>query len=447
MRLIEYSRHPLSKRLLIPGVMLLTIGLTACSDDDSEVTYRNSVEPVFYRSCVGCHKNGGIAPFSLLREENGYANAVSYRYSIKQQLIDKTMPPFLATNDGSCQKFKHDIEVSNREIDDISTWVESVTPDTADEPVETPPQPVALASIDNPDLEIMMPDIYQVDPTQTDEYRCFLIDPGLSQDKLVSAFEVIPGNAGVVHHVILFSIYDTADIKAAHDLDVADPKLGYQCFGGPGVNNAGVVAGWAPGTGATTYPNNTGIRIASHSYTSASETISTSLILQVHYNTANALDNYSDQTKMKLKLIDPTITAEAYMPLHYISGFQLPPNTSGNPNTVVTETIKVGDMIGRFDVSIRALGVFPHMHTLGQKLHDVVNKGGRDECLVDVKQWDFEWQRPYFYENPTGIVLNPNDELTLNCTFQNNTGAIVTEGDKSSQEMCLDFYYITPVLF
>src|SRR5207302_174497 len=39
-----------------------------------------------------------------------------------------------------------------------------------------------------------------------DDYRCFIVDPGLATDAFLTAYEVKPGEARVVHHVILYSL-------------------------------------------------------------------------------------------------------------------------------------------------------------------------------------------------------------------------------------------------
>ena len=55
--------------------------LTACGGDDSDgdkvvtpvavanPTYHDDIAPLLYEHCVKCHKEGGIAPFSLLQDD------------------------------------------------------------------------------------------------------------------------------------------------------------------------------------------------------------------------------------------------------------------------------------------------------------------------------------------------------------------------------------------
>ena len=58
-------------------------------------------------------------------------------------------------------------------------------------------------------VEVRMPTAYKPSaPTGvgTDDYRCFLLDPKVTQDSFVTGFNVKPGNPNVVHHVILFRV-------------------------------------------------------------------------------------------------------------------------------------------------------------------------------------------------------------------------------------------------
>ena len=445
--------------LLIGGTLIF---LSACgSDDNSEAAttqtpkavdavYAQSVEPIFYRDCVSCHVNGGIAPFSLLREENGYTNAVAYKASIKQQIANKLMPPFLASNDGSCQSFQHENALSAIDISDINAWVDSLTVDTVVDVTEPPPSPRTKATIDQPDLVVDMPASFSVSPNVSDDYRCFVIDAKLAQDMLLTGYEVVPGNPGIVHHVILFNLLNPALVPDLEALDNNDPGLGYSCFGDAGFNSTGFVAGWAPGTGATFYPQNTGIKVSANSR----------LIMQVHYNTANAGGNYDDRTqiKMQLKPIDDPTMTEASMIFHYVSGFQL---TAGN-NTV-SQTVPLSALAAGFQqylswpsipTGFKLYGVFPHMHTYGNKLTaSRINSSGNEECLVNVNNWDFEWQRYYSYDSQqTSINLDvATDSLAINCQYNipaldaSGNPLTVKEGPNSGDEMCVNFYYVTPI--
>src|SRR5690242_13432295 len=58
-------------------------------------------------------------------------------------------------------------------------------------------------------MTVAMPEAYTPSAPNgagTDDYRCFLLDPGLTQDAFLTGTDVQPGTPSVVHHVILFQV-------------------------------------------------------------------------------------------------------------------------------------------------------------------------------------------------------------------------------------------------
>ena len=96
----------------------------------------------------------------------------------------------------------------------------------------------------------------------TDEYRCFVVDPGVAEDVMITGTEFQPGNLAIVHHSILFAA-TPEQVPAAEELDAADPEPGYRCFGGAMLPPAAVcwpfdesdwITAWAPGGDANELP-------------------------------------------------------------------------------------------------------------------------------------------------------------------------------------------------
>ena len=78
---------------------------------------------------------------------------------------------------------------------------------------------------------------------------------------------------------------------------------------------------------------------------------------------------------------------------------------------------------------------------------------GSVDCAVDIPQWNFHWQQFYYYQQPTKVV--PGDTIHLECTFDNlqadepvingaqMTSAPLRWGEKTTDEMCLNYLYFT----
>src|SRR3979409_1626988 len=95
-----------------------------------------------------------------------------------------------------------------------------------------------------PDHVLTMPEEYHVAATGKDDFRCFVLPTGLTEDKDVIGVEIRAGNPRGVHHVLNF-IDVTGQGRA---LDAKDPGPGYDSGpGGIGFLPSGAVGGWAPG--------------------------------------------------------------------------------------------------------------------------------------------------------------------------------------------------------
>ena len=59
----------------------------------------------------------------------------------------------------------------------------------------------------------------------TDEYRCFLVDPQLTNQTFLTGSQFLPQNSDLVHHAIFFQVGPT-DAQAARDLDAEYARRG-----------------------------------------------------------------------------------------------------------------------------------------------------------------------------------------------------------------------------
>lgn len=380
-------------------------------------TYHQDVAPILAQHCVGCHHDGGIAPFAL----TNYEEASTQAERTKLAVVARTMPPWGVDNSGSCNTYKEARWLSEEEIQTVSAWVDGgkLMGDAATATA------LPEASTDDEHFEKVLDVGESYTPGGgTDDYRCFLLDPQVSTDKLVTAFRVNPGEPRVVHHVILFALKTSTAQTTAEQLDADDPGQGYSCFGATRTGEDLFVAGWAPGRRVTHYPQGTGVRIFG----------SRKLVMQVHYNlSAGPLP---DRSTVELRLVEVgQQTKEALVVPLADQGIILPPRQA----SVKTPDFVVPNIFGNATI----LGVFPHMHTMGRTLRvDIGRIGSNKECLVDVPRWNFNWQQFYFFEKP--VALKFLETLSLSCGFDTTTRTTTTRwGEGTNDEMCLNFLYAT----
>jgi hypothetical protein len=84
----------------------------------------------------------------------------------------------------------------------------------------------------------------------------------------------------------------------------------------------------------------------------------------------------------------------------------------------------------------------PHMHQLGRKYQLQVSMASGTACAADVQNWDFHWQRMYFYDKPP--ALDTQTAFRVTCDYDTTSvTAPVMPGWGTSNEMCLAALYFT----
>jgi hypothetical protein len=413
-------------------------------------TYHRDIAPLFKAKCLGCH--GEIpqgAPFSL--HEYAEATRPGRPGLIRSAVQARRMPPFLVDNSGACGKFPEHLWLTENEIKTVSDWVAAGTPEG--NPVDMPLAFEASRSRFSPTETVSMPGSYVPSGAagRPDDYRCFLIDAPVNEDKFLTAYKLIPGNPKVVHHAILFIPVVPQAVAAAEALDARDAKLGYECFGSAGVPALPAIA-WAPGSGVVEYPSGTGVRMPA----------GRKLILQVHYSLTGYHGGHShgdapaapagtpdpDRTSIQMQL-ERTVAREAKILLPGETvGPVIPARQDRYP---FTKAFTVSASGGRTTqgVPIPALqpfdlyGVLPHMHKYGKdsRLEIVRKDSDVNSCLMNVPRWNFNQQHFYFYKKP--VPINDGDQLVVNCSYNTSASAEpVPFGDFTQQEMCLIGLYV-----
>lgn len=411
-------------------LFLLTVGcmrpgeFPTCVSEADDITFESTptwsedVAPIVFESCVDCHRDDASAPFGLLT----YAEAQPFADAMASAVVDRRMPPAGPTNCGECQHFTNAPWLSDEEIATIRDWAAGGAPEGSPGSLpETPlPPDNSLPRVDQV-VEMAQP---YTPAGGADDYRCFVVDPGISEKSYLTGFSVTPGNAAAVHHVILYGLYADSDKALAAELAKGDDRHGFPCFGTSGIDDAPMVAAWAPGTPPVVYPEGTGVRL----------TPDMQLIMQVHYH-LDAPEAEPDRSSMELTLAD-RVEREAVL---YPAGnwyFELEPGQKS-----VTDADTTLSFVGPIgEVTIHA--VAPHMHTMGRSMQVEVGTGKRRECLLDVPSWDFDWQGLYFYEEP--ITVRGGSMARISCTWDTSSADGVTRwGDGTEDEMCLALFYMT----
>jgi hypothetical protein len=480
------SRWPVQAAAIVLTLGVPLAALAAVRKDDAAPSFRRDVAPILQEKCEGCHRLGGIAPFAFATTAD-----VSSRASLIAAVVQsRVMPPWPPGPRSQHFVGEQTRRLSSSQRAAILDWAR------AGGHVDGPPfQPLPATPVPVRDgesiLRIRMPAAYK--PTArngaTDDYRCFLLDPKLTQDVFVTSARIEPGAARVVHHVILFR-ETAAQAAEARRLDSASPGLGWSCFGGTGIdigsslggveaalNDANWIAAWAPGWGGGRLPDGSGIPLAASSW----------IVMQVHYNLLNGRTPDRSravmtvapapaglkpvQTMLLPAPVELACARSEHGPLcqrqaalldlarKYGSVGALAPagllllcgKNASSPRSSATTTCD-----RRIDMPTRILAVAGHMHLLGDSIRVTLNPGTPSaKVLLDIPRWDFRWQNAYTLAQP--IDANPGDVVRVACHYDvgkrvhavhtghpiPSTPRYVLWGEGTSDEMCLGILQVT----
>jgi len=101
------------------GATGLVCAQAPAKTSQDQPTFARDVAPILQRSCQPCHRPGNIAPMSLLT----YQEARPWARAMKQQVVQRNMPPWYIDRAVGIRQFKNDPSLSDQEIPTISAWV------------------------------------------------------------------------------------------------------------------------------------------------------------------------------------------------------------------------------------------------------------------------------------------------------------------------------------
>lgn len=330
-------------------------------------------------------------------------------------------------------------------------------------------------------VELTMPQAYTPAApggVGTDEYRCFLVDPGLADDVALTGSQFLPDNLDIVHHAIFFRV-SPAEVESARAADDRSPGAGWTCFGDAGIGgNPAWVASWAPGADETLFDTDLGYLMPTGSQ----------LVMQIHYNllASDGAPGPQDRSGIRLRVVDDI---DGIRPLEtelLPAPVELPcaPGESGalcdRAAALADVKQRFGPEVGGFadqlaawcnagrpvaagdtgscDHQVRQAGTLyglgGHMHLLGRSITVELNPGtDRARTLLDVPNYDFDHQAIVPLDEP--VTVSPGDTYRVTCThdvtlrtrlpqLRDQPARYVVWGDGTTDEMCLGLVIWTP---
>lgn len=323
----------------------------------SEVSYVNDVVPVLEQRCVSCHRDGGVAPWSM----DSHQMVSGWSEMMRETLLTLRMPPG-QIDDTFLDKFIDVHSISDSEKRTLVRWIDAGAPfDGQDDPLTHLVEPSSGWALGEPDLIVEFPR-QEIPATGVLDYKFVPVDIGLDRDRWVRAYAFDIGDKTVLHHVVAY----TQDAKQQKQ----------NSSGGGSRTNFG---GYAPGRDYVEFDKNTGVLLEEDMR----------FMVQFHYTTTGKA--VEDVTRIGLYFQDEAPEFPLSRTAVMNGEFVIPPGDSD------------------FDVIARAViakdsylyNIAPHMHYRGKRVkYRAEYPDGTREELLSIPNFQHNWQMVYRLKEP-----------------------------------------------
>lgn len=404
--------------LRLTVVSLAVLVSAAASGQSTGVTFTKDVLPILQKNCQSCHRPGQVAPMSLI----GYKDARPWAKAIKAAVTLKTMPPWFA--DPKYGHFTNDRSLKQREIDTLTKWADT---GAAEGQAKDAPAPIDWPRdgwVIRPEVVMDLPP-HDVPAKGVLEWEYIAFPAPFQRETWLTSMEILPGQASVIHHICVgfvkhkpSTVYNRYEWVAVPRDASGNPTPGNTGLGAlPDIHTAMRNVGSTevqlrPGA-PTLRANNEFCYLPGNTFDdyrpwNAGKLVpaGSDMIMSIHYTTNGKA--VVDRTKIGFTVAKtpplkkfvvqqggedtPVIapaegSAKALFATAYNPDFAIPPNDGDYRAPPINIT---------FLKDVELVRLRPHAHLRGKSAqYTVAWPDGRDETVLNVPRYDFNWQIAY----------------------------------------------------
>lgn len=412
--------------------------------DEHEVEYARDVVPILTRSCVPCHRAGGIGPWAM----NGHKRVSGFSEMVREVLLTRRMSPWQV--DPEVGDFRGDFALTPAEVRTLVHWVERGAPrGEGEDLLARAAEPMPEWPLGPPDVIVEMPE-QKIPATGLIPYRKYTVQLDNESEVWVRAVDLRPSNPAVLHHGFAFIRgQQEAEVLRDHLARLAPPQqqrmIEWLAANGGTPENPPAVAlkhfekrafqgirtffsKYTPGEGIEEFPAGTGKLLPPMA----------TLSFQMHY-TSNGVAT-SDRPRLGLYFSAEPPERELKVSTAVDLTFVIPPGERHLP--VRAER--------HFEHAFKLYAVSPHMHYRGRSMrYTAVFPDGTRELIFSLPEYQFDWQTNYQLREPrlfpagTTLVCEGVFDNSRTNEFNPDPSATLKFGPRTEDEMFVGYAIYT----
>jgi hypothetical protein len=410
--------------------ILFLIAATSTAMASAPPTFNQDVARIFYTKCIGCHRAGEAAPMAL----TSYEDARPWARAIKTRVASREMPPWFADSRFG-RELANNHSLTEVEVETIVAWVDGGALQGAG---SAPPLPSFIAGWHNfkgrpPDAIVEMSTAFDV-PAKGAVPVFTLWSPNpFTEDKFIEAVELRPGAIGAVHHsdvtartlppgttlgrgrawkggplVDFVPIYPDGrsynELTVEADSDSRDSAAAVRAHRTAVQKEAFRTTDdyrllfYVPGGGFQEFPPGAVKRISAGNV----------LAWNLHYTPTGRLEHDRHRLGLWFTRTPPAheVIAKRIGEAHIIEGKEFVAGSEGEDFPAIppfADDWKI-TAITPFQNDVTIYSLWPHMHLRGKDMTFIATyPDGREEVLLHVPKYDFQWQLQYELAQPVHL--------------------------------------------
>jgi len=398
----------MDRRLQVPSTLALAAFAFAPvfgAETAKPVTFSKDIAPILQAKCQDCHRQGGMAPMSLV----SYQEVRPWAKSVKSRVLARTMPPWFLDKTVGIQHFSNDASLSEMQIATIVKWVDAGSPqgDLKDLP---PPKTYTdedtwkLAKQFGPPDLVLKSEDYTMPADGQDVWFKPYTEVNLTEPRWVRAVEIRPSTTAgrrIFHHVLARLLQDETPEQMGNLKligSVADDNNG-----GGGAGSAGLLMEWAVGKNYDVYRPNTGKLLLPGSR----------IWWEMHIHAVG--EAIRDHAELGVYLYPKGEEPKYRVRLTSFGSFPRGTTIDIAPNTT-TETTSFHVL----PAAARLENFQPHMHLRGKAMAmEAILPDGTTQMLSYVNNFNFNWMTIIFYADDSAPVLPKGTILHVTAWYDN----------------------------